>query len=80
MPIPSIEMDLDLKKAINMGARHVQDNTEAVTNENFQGFLGTEATLPKVLLFTDKARVSLVYKALSTTLKDKMKFGVVQKD
>ena len=77
VPIPSTELDLDLKKAINMGARHVKNHSEAVTDENFQGYLGTEATLPKVLLFTDKPRVSLVYKALSTKLKDKMKFGIV---
>lgn len=48
-----------------------------MTDENYQGYLGTEATLPKVLFFTDKPRVSLVLKSLSTTLKEKMKFGVV---
>lgn len=35
MPIPSTELNLDVKKGINIAARHVQNYTEAVTDENF---------------------------------------------
>lgn len=72
VPIPSTTFGLEMKKAINLAAKYVSDNTEVVNDENYQGFLGTQATLPKILYFNDKKKVSLIIKSLSTKFKNKI--------
>lgn len=55
-PIPSydIEGTLDIKKITNVAAGYLQNNVIEVTSSNLDTFIKEKATVPKVLLFTDK--------------------------
>lgn len=67
VPIPSPEPDfeLDLKKAVRIASNYVQSKVVEVNDDNFQQKLGENPAVPKVLLFTDKPGVPILYKALS---------------
>jgi len=51
-----------------------------VNDENYLKFINSNQTLPKVLFFSDKARVPLSYKALSNTFNGKMEFAFIPHD
>lgn len=81
VPIPSQEFELDIKKSVNAAVKYVKNYVETVKEDNFQGFLKVDPTIPKVLYFTDseKLRVPLLLKALSVSFNKKLRFGFVQK-
>lgn len=80
IPIPPIEMDLDANKAIQLGVKYIQAYVTEVTDESVAGFMGSDAIVPKVLLFTDKPGIPLIYRALSNAFNAKMNFGIVRND
>jgi hypothetical protein len=68
-PIPHVDVLVDenfsiekLKKTAN---RFVNNKTIEITNTNIDAFLDDNPMKPKVLLFTDKKGIPVVYKALS---------------
>lgn len=81
-PIPAQDFDLDLKKAINQSVKYLKNYVQVVKEDNFQGFLKVDPTIPKVLYFTDneKGVVPLMLKALSSTFNKKLSFGIVKKN
>ena len=46
-------------------ARYVQSNVLEVNSSNFMKFTQDNPSVPKILLFTDKKGIPLIYKALS---------------
>ena len=46
-------------------ARYVQYNVVEVNSSNFIKFTQDNPSVPKILLFTDKKGIPLIYKALS---------------
>lgn len=67
VPIPSPEPDfeLDIKRAIRISSGYVQSKVQEVTDDNYQQKMGENPAVPKVLLFTDKPGVPILFKALS---------------
>jgi hypothetical protein len=80
MPLPPVEFELDLKKALGEATRHIKSYLTELSEENFAGFISSDLGLPKVLLFTDKPGNSMIIRALSNTFNNKMRFGVVRSD
>ena len=79
VPIPPQEMDLDIKKAVNLSVKYVQNYVKNLIDDEMQGFLKLEQTIPKVLYFTEK-RLPLSIKALSNNFNKKLQFAMVKKD
>ena len=59
-------------------ARYLHSNVIEITNSNIKTFLGENPSVPKVLLFTDKKGVPMVYKGLSVNFERKLTFGIVR--
>jgi hypothetical protein len=78
--MPAEVFELDLKKALNRALKHVPNFTQRVNDDNIQKFIQKNPTLPKVLFFSDKSRTPLVLKALSSSFKGKLGFGLVVQD
>jgi len=49
-----------------------------VTSENEATFISESPSVPKVLLFTDKKGIPIIYKGLSLTFEKKLFFGIVR--
>lgn len=80
IPIPPTDLDLDVNKAVKLGASYVQSYVTELTDEAAPGFLGGDMIVPKVMLFTDKQGLPLIYRALSNAFNAKMNFGIVRSD
>lgn len=80
LPIPPSELPLDEKAAIRMAVGHIKAYVTELNEDNIAGFLGDDAIVPKVLLFTDKKGLPLLYRALSSHFNKKMNFGIVRAD
>mmetsp|Transcript_14165 Transcript_14165/g.28388 ORF Transcript_14165/g.28388 Transcript_14165/m.28388 type:complete len:427 (-) Transcript_14165:473-1753(-) len=55
-------------------------NVKKIAKADIDTFLSSDVAIPKVLLFTDKKGVPTLYKALSSSFKKEMKFGLVVKE
>lgn len=80
IPIPPTDLELDVEKAVRLGASYIQSYVTEVTDETAPGFLGSDVIVPKVLLFTDKKGLPLMYRSLSNSFNAKMNFGIVRSD
>jgi hypothetical protein len=82
MPIPSYdhEGELSTKAIVNAAARYVGSNVIEINSTNHNKFTTENPSVPKVLLFTDKPSVPLMYKALSLAFEKKIFFGIVRKE
>ena len=78
VPVPAVEMDLILPKALGMATQHIKGYTSDVDDDNLPGFVTSDPSLPKVLLFTDKTGSPMIFRALSTAFNKKLKFGIVR--
>ena len=79
-PDPSSEFELELKKSITKSLSYLKYNVTDLNEENASQFLSADVSLPKALLFTDKPGIPLMYRALSSSFKNKIRFGVVRKE
>lgn len=72
---------MDLKKSINQAVKYLKNYVQVVKEDNFQGFLKVDPTIPKVFYFTDSDTnvVPLMLKALSSSFNKKLSFGIVKK-
>lgn len=83
MPIPSVnwEGELQAKKIAATAGNYVSNLVQEVTDDNMEGFFATNPSMPKVILFTDKAKgVPLLWKGLSVAFEEKMALGVTRSD
>ncbi|KAF8819549.1 putative thioredoxin [Cardiosporidium cionae] len=53
------------------------DEITILSTENIHGFLSSFAILPKAILFTDKGGIPFIYRAISKSFTNKLKFGIV---
>ena len=79
-PIFPYEGDLTTKSILSNLGRFVDNKTLEVHSGNIDDFLTQKVNLPKVILFTDKAGVPLIYKVLALQFDQKLNFAVVRKD
>lgn len=80
IPIPPTDLELDAEKAVRLGAGYIKSYVNEVTDDQAAGFLGSDEIVPKVLLFTDKKGLPLMYRSLSNSFNEKMNFGIVRSD
>mmetsp|Transcript_135059 Transcript_135059/g.349973 ORF Transcript_135059/g.349973 Transcript_135059/m.349973 type:complete len:421 (+) Transcript_135059:102-1364(+) len=82
MPAFKYEGKMESKGVLAKVARFIPDFTTKVTKENVDGFITTDPTKPKVLLFSNKKTPPTIWKALSseTVFKRTVKFGFVSED
>ena len=58
--------ELDTDKLKKMSFKHIGNRVIEITSQNFSVFKDDNPGKPKVLLFTDKQKTPIVYRALST--------------
>merc|ERR1719356_1053047 len=77
MPAFKYEGKLEAKGIAAKVTRFIQDMSTKLTKDNVDGFVTTDATKPKVVLFSNKKTVPTIWKALSseTVFKRTVKFG-----
>jgi len=83
MPIPSFnwEGELNGKQITGAASKYVSSLVQDVTDDNMEGFLKTNHSIPKVILFTDKPTgTPLLWKALSVAFEEKMTLGITRSD
>jgi len=83
MPIPSInwEGEFVAKKITATASGYVSNLVQEVSDDTMEGFFKTNPSMPKVILFTDKAKgVPLLWKGLSVAFEEKMSLGVARSD
>lgn len=61
-----------------MAAGYLQSNVIEVNSTNLDTFIQEKPTVPKVLLFTDKANTPTIFKGLSLVFENKLFFGIVR--
>ena len=79
-PSPTQDFELELKRSIGAAISHMNYQVTEVNEESAPQYLSADVSLPKALLFTDKPGLPLMYRALSSTFKNKIRFGIVRKD
>ncbi len=79
-PDPTSEFELELKKSLAAAISHMKYSVTEVTEDSAPQFLAADVSLPKSLLFTDKPGIPMIYRALSSSFKNKIRFGIVRKD
>merc|ERR1719451_155390 len=79
MPAFKYEGKLEAKGIAGKVTRFIQDMSTKLTQENVDAFVTTDATKPKVILFSNKKSPPTIWKALSseTVFKRTVKFGFV---
>ena len=65
MPIAKYNGELKTELIQKFAAKYLHSNVIEITNSNIKTFLAENPSVPKVLLFTDKKGVPMVYKGLS---------------
>jgi hypothetical protein len=78
MPIDDYVGELDVAKIQKQAAKYLHSNAIEITNSNLKTFLAENPSVPKILLFTDKKGVPMVYKGLSVAFEKKLNFGIVR--
>lgn len=84
-PVPhsdyqSGEAELDTDKLKKMAFKHIGNRAIEITSQNHDVFKSDNVGKPKVLLFTDKAKTPIVFRALSTYFDKTLEFGMVKSD
>lgn len=64
--LPAVEEPLDEAKLKKMAFKHIGNRVIDITTSNHDVFKQDNPGKPKVLLFTDKAKTPIVFRALST--------------
>jgi len=81
-PIPTQdykpEGEIDTDKLKKTAYKYIGNNTVEITQNNFDTFKDDRVGTPKMLLFTDKKKAPIVYRALSTYFSKTLDFGIVR--
>lgn len=75
---PTGETELDTDKLKKMAFKHIGNRVIDITAQNFEVFKTDNPGKPKVLLFTDKQKVPIVFRALSTYFDKTLEFGMIR--
>lgn len=70
--------DLTIERIQKSAAKYLHSNVIEITNANINTFTAENPSVPKVLLFTDKKGVPMLYKGLSVAFEKKLNFGIVR--
>jgi len=79
-PVHEYEGEESVKGLLGHLAMYLGAKVTEVTLDSEAGFRGSRPGVPKVLLFTEKAGIPTIYKALCTVLGDTLDFGIVRSD
>ena len=85
-PVPTMDYDYTTASGFSwtalkkMATRNIPNNTVEITSANIDTFINEHPGKPKVLLFTNKKGVPVVFKALSHHFKKTLLFGVVREE
>merc|ERR1712211_147816 len=76
------EGKMEAKAISSKVSKFIGDNSVKLTKDSIDGFITTDPTKPKVLLFSNKKTPPTIWKALSseTVFKRTVKFGFVTED
>jgi hypothetical protein len=82
VPVPPFDYEGELKgpELLKVAARYLHSNVNEITSANANSFISESPSVPKVLLFTDKKGVPLIFKGLSVAFEKKLFFGLVRHD
>ena len=93
LPAPPMKYEgkIEPKKIITYLGRFVENKAQELNNNNFDEFISSKSSIPKILLFTNKKSIPLIFKRLSlqfdvskyiyyifNILQKKIDFGVVR--
>lgn len=80
MPQPALDYQgpLEGKKLAGWATRFIHSNVIQVASQNVDTFINDSPSVPKVLLFTDKKAIPIMFKALSVAFENKLFFGIVK--
>lgn len=80
MPQPAMDYEgqLEGKKLAGWATRFIMSNVIQVSTQNVHTFINDSPSVPKVLLFTDKKNIPIMFKALSVAFENKLFFGIVK--
>ena len=93
LPAPPMKYEgkIEPKKIISYLGRFVENKAQELNNNNFDEFISSKSSIPKILLFTNKKSIPLIFKRLSlqfdvskyiyyifNILQKKIDFGVVR--
>jgi hypothetical protein len=59
------EGKIEPKKIISYLGRFVENRAQELNNNNFDEFISSKSSIPKILLFTNKKGIPLIFKRLS---------------
>lgn len=72
VPIPPFvpeKVGLDAKKIAGWASSYVQSQVKDVTDDNLNGILNNNPSVPKVVLISNKDSIPLLWKAISNAFK-----------
>jgi thiol-disulfide isomerase/thioredoxin len=70
--------ELKTEEIMRWASKYLHSNVIEITNANAHTFMAEHPSVPKVLLFTDKKGVPMIYKGLSVAFEKKLNFGIVR--
>jgi len=67
LPAPPMKYEgkIEPKKIITYLGRFVENKAQELNNNNFDEFISSKSSIPKILLFTNKKSIPLIFKRLS---------------
>lgn len=74
------DTELDTDKLKKMSFKHIGNRVIDITSQNHDVFKADNLGKPKVLLFTDKQKTPIVFRALSTYFDKTLEFGIIKSD
>ena len=79
-PVMKYEGKLEPKYVLSYLGKFIDNKCQELSNNNFDDFISQHPNLPKILLFTDKKNIPLIFKRLSLEFNKKIEFGIVRND
>ena len=64
-PVMKYEGKIEPKSIISFLGKFVENKCIELNNNNFDDFINSKSNIPKILLFTDKKNIPLIFKRLS---------------
>ena len=67
LPAPDMKYEgkIEPKSIISFLGKFVENKCIELNNNNFDDFINSKSNIPKILLFTDKKNIPLIFKRLS---------------
>jgi len=82
LPAPPMKYEgkIEPKYIISYLGRFIGNKAQELNNNNFDEFINGRSNIPKVLLFTNKKNIPLIFKRLSLQFDQKIDFGIVRSE